>query len=302
MKVPKKVIGTVLATGVVGALLLVPLPSAWGGIWQSKLLDFGHVPLFGALALTLWLLLGPSLIWPVGLSLSEAGLAEIFQQLVGRTGDWLDFVRGGLGIFAAAAAVAAWQYRRKPLWLLGGSVASVGLLAWPVWDAGPYLLDAYEGYRAFPVLAEFRTDRELLRWICRQATITRTPDPSDPDSSGATLEFREGSARYPNGRLLPILRDYRAYRWLCCSFTVEQAPLNLVTSVRDGADAEGRTSHFQHGRRYEPGNFLVRIDLREGARAAYPRPLDLSDVWVIQFFTPTPKEAGTLRLQRIWLE
>jgi len=76
---------------------------------------------------------------------------------VQRTPDWGDFVRGVLGASAGAVCVHAWRRRRNGLRLLAASVLVAALLAWPVLDAGPWLLDAYEGYRDFPVIASFQT-------------------------------------------------------------------------------------------------------------------------------------------------
>src|SRR3954454_1556139 len=94
-----------LALGV--GLLLVPLPASWRGIWQSKVLDLGHVPLFAVLTLLLWTLLGPGLLRAVLTTLAVAVLGEICQGWVGRTPGLLDALWGALGALAAAAGIRA---------------------------------------------------------------------------------------------------------------------------------------------------------------------------------------------------
>src|SRR5437016_4509236 len=80
------------------------------------------------------------------------------------------------------------------------------LLAWPVVDAAPRLLDAWEGYEAFPVLADFATSRQELRWECRQAVLTRVPDAAQASGWGGHLEFLPGDEDYPGAELQPIVR------------------------------------------------------------------------------------------------
>src|SRR5438067_789173 len=128
----KKALVLCLGLGAVAVLLLAPLPHFWRGVWQSKFFDLGHVPLFAALTLLLWAVLGPGLVRPVLIALAVAGLAEIVQNWVGRTGDLLDFVRGALGSLAAAAIIRAWQARSRRLRAAGCLLLAAGLVAWPV--------------------------------------------------------------------------------------------------------------------------------------------------------------------------
>src|SRR5262245_11348990 len=127
-----------LALAAVAALLLAPLPSAWMGPWQGKILDLGHVPLFAVLVVVLRGT-GNSLGLSLLAAVAVAGVAEVVQPHVGRTGDWGDFARGVLGALAGAAAVRAWQRRRSPRRLAGYLALVVALPAWPVAVALPYL-------------------------------------------------------------------------------------------------------------------------------------------------------------------
>jgi hypothetical protein len=289
--------------GVTAALLLVPLPGSWRGIWQSKLLDLAHVPLFAALTCFLWALSRAGVFWPVVIAVVVAGLAELLQDLTGRTGDLSDFLRGALGALAAGVGIAAWQRRRAGGgWWVAGVGLAAGLLIWPLVDALPTLVDAAEGARDFPTLADFQTQRQLLRWRCRQAELTRTADPVEHGSWVGRLDFFPGPQAYPYGALRPIRRDFRAYRELCCSFTVAQGPTELVVSLRSGSGEPATTTHYQEQRPYPTGIHLLRLNLAAIAAKARPYPLDLSDVWIIQFFLDRPETPHRLDLHRIWLE
>jgi hypothetical protein len=298
---------TLLAAGpavaLVAALLLMPLPSSWEGDWQSKFFDLGHVPLFAALTLYLWLVLGRSLLWPVLIALALAGVAELVQNRFGRTGNLLDFVRGALGIAAAVVALHFWRGPRTLPRLAVHTLAVMALVAWPVADAGPWLLDAWEGARAFPTLADFATDRQLLRWSTHQGELRRVPDPQQASGFSARIELLPGPEAYSAAGMNPIVRDWRGQRRVGFSFTVVGEPLLLVFSVR-ARDAAGRSSNYQdpNEKTYPPGDHTVRIDLEHAAPRAQPGPLNLADVRRVVIFTYAPGRTRTITIHRIWLE
>ena len=75
-----------------------------------------------------------------------------------------------------------------------------------------------------------------------------------------------------------------------------------MISVRSGA-GEGRpTTHYQTGRVYGSGPHTVRLELPEVAPRARPRPLDLSDVRAVQFFTTDLTQPRTMLIRAVWLE
>jgi hypothetical protein len=283
-------------------LLLMPLPLPWHGSWRSKLLDLGHVPLFGGLTLCLWLLLGGRLLGPVLFALALAGLAEIVQPYFGRTGDIFDFLRGALGILAAAALVRACRRPRTVGRVAAYVLVALGLVAWPVGETAPHLLDAYQGYRTFPTLADFDTAGEMLRWECSQAVLTREPDPDRPGRWLGRLDLLPGKALYPGARLEPVIADWSGYRRVACAFTVVGRPLRLVFSVRSGSGVKGRTTHYQVEKVYPPGDHKAYLDLELAARKAHPLPLDLTQVRYFHIFTYNPEATRTARLHRVWLE
>jgi hypothetical protein len=332
----KKALVLLLGLGLAVALLLMPFPPSWRGLWQEKLQDLGHLPLFAGLTLLLWICVGPAsragpgrsgepsrtqsaarlaaptrsaarlaaptgLLWSVLIAIGIAGLAEIVQGWVGRTMGLGDFLRGSLAALATGAVIAGWQWRRYPLRVVACLLVAAALLAWPLVDGVPYLVDAYQGARAFPVLADFATQRQLLRWRTRQASLTRV-EADPPATWEGRLEFFPGPHPYSYGAVRPILRDFSDYRWLCYSFSVLDKPVELVISLRSGSGEPGVTTHYQEQKIYAPGSYQERLDLTKVAPRADPLPLDLSDLWIIQFFLVRPQEPHTILLQRLWLE
>jgi hypothetical protein len=292
--------GVGLVLGAVAFLLLTPFPEDWHATWSSKFFDLGHVPLFATVTVCLWWLLGRSLLWASAIALFLAGLGEVLQYEMawGRSGDVPDFIRGALGVGAAGVLLHAW----KGPWTAGRlalhALAVITLVAWPVLDAFPSLLDAYAAYRAFPTLASFSSSWELERWECQQAELTRV---ADPNGWAGRLELRPGPAKYPGAELETVVRDWTGYRRVCCAFAVEGAPLRVVFSLR-GRGEPGRSTHFQTEQVYEPGTHTFCLDLAAAAAAARPVSLDLRHMHTFHVFTYRPERPRVLRLFRVWLE
>jgi hypothetical protein len=287
------------ALALVTVLLLMPLPRSWHGGWQGKFFDLGHVPLFGALTLYLWWGFGRSWLPAIATALALAGLAEIVQDWFGRSSSFLDFVRGALGIAAAFVLVRAVQGRRTLPRLAGHGLVIAALVAWPVADSGPWLLDAYEGACDFPTLADFATERQLLRWRTRQAVLQREPDPALPSGASARLDFLPGPEKYPAATLEPIVHDWSGRRRLCCSFRVDGGPLLLALALRS-QDADGRWGGYDSPNSYEAGEHTAWLELREARDKG--RLLNLADIRYVHLFTYGLDRERTVRLRRVWLE
>jgi hypothetical protein len=260
------------------------------------------VPLFALVVVLLWRWLGPSLLRPAAAAIVLAVLAEALQALVGRSADFHDLLRGVLGVGAGAAGIAAWRTRRSVAPLAGWLCLLGAALAWPLYDAVPYLIDAYDGARDFPTLAHFRTERELLRWRWRQADVSRVVT---DDGGLLRVVFRPGPDTYPYAALRPIRRDLSGHRELRVSLTAVTAhhtPIDLMISLRSGSGAEGETTHYQRAFALQPGRQELRLNLAALAPQADPYPLDLADVWIIQFFLDRPGQEHIVDLHGVWLE
>jgi hypothetical protein len=291
-----------LALAATALLLLLPLPRRLEGGCRGDLMNLGHVPLFAGLTFGLWAVCGRRWYPPALLSLALAGLAEVVQPSVGRTGDFADFLRGAAGCLAAASLLRAAEGRRSGPRLTLHALVALALVAIPVFEVGPTLVDAAEGFADFPTLADFDAPRRLRRWECHQAglQLVRRADRSPPFA--LRIEFRPGPSPYPSATLQHISRDFTGYRHLCWSFTVEGEPLTLVFSLRGGPDEAGVTSHHQFGRTFPPGDHVARMELPDAALLARPGSLDLGDLWWSQLFVVRPAEPRVILLWRVWLE
>jgi hypothetical protein len=251
----------------IAAILLVPLDNSYRARWYGEVLDAGHVPLFGLLALFL-----AGYVWPQrpGLMILFAVVlacgAEFVQPLMGRSASWRDAAYGLLGV----AAAGVWL-RTDWSWMLRLVIVTV-LLAWPGWRAGTSTFDAWWAWQAFPELAISRSPFEEQRWELQGVQMAGT-------SNGAKrLQFSPDTSRGSSAVLYPVVRDWTAYETLEVSFAFEGEPLLFLISVRDGKKLPPELPRFDLWRRYPPGRHDVRIDLGELSRGGDFPPIELHRV------------------------
>ncbi|QDU24194.1 hypothetical protein [Urbifossiella limnaea] len=189
----------------------------------------------------------------------------------------------------------AWDARRGRGGRLSYAVLALGLLVWPVAEVAPYLADTVDGRSTFPTLADFRTEREVRRWVCDQAAVTR-------DGGAGRVILLPGPEPYSSAALRPVVPDFRGHRWLCWAFRVGDRPVTLVVSVRSGAGRGAGTTHVQVERQFLAGDHVLRLDLGDLAPQTRPAPLDLADVRYVQLFVVRTPEPVTLDVSRVWLE
>lgn len=250
-----------------GGLLLMPLDNSYQARWYGEVLDAGHVPLFGLLALFLAGYVWPQKkAWMLILAVVLACGAEFIQPLVGRSASWRDAAYGLLGV----AAAAVWL-RTDWSWMLRLAIVA-GLLAWPGWRTGTYVLDALWAWQSFPELAISRSPWEERRWELQGVRMSKT-------ASGAQrMQVSPNKSHGSSAVLYPVVRDWTAYETLDVSFEFEGEPLLFLISVRDGKKLPPELPRFDLWRRYPPGRHDVRIDLAELARGGDFPPIELNRV------------------------
>jgi hypothetical protein len=288
-----------LCVAVVG--LLMPLPNQYRSPWVAKLLDLAHVPVFALVAVCLWWLLGRKLWLAFGLAALVAVAAEIGQGFTGRSSDPLDVVRGVLGALIGAlftqVASQPFQWRRLVFHL----ALAIALAAWPVWDCGPVVLDAWWAYRSFPVLSDFQSPWEPLRWYTKGARLERQPTGGDSEGWEGRLQVfpHEGANEVI---LFPILKDWSDYRRLHCTLSFAGAPLRLLISVRDGGKVKAPRRRFDLERDYPAGRHCIVIDLQELTAGERFAPVDISRIQSLHIVVTQMKEPRTLLLEGIYLK
>jgi hypothetical protein len=284
------------------ALLLVPLSNPWQQAWRQKALDLAHLPLFALVTCALYRAAGRS--WPRAvLAASLVALAgELGQWFAGRWANAEDFVRGLLGCLLSVLLWWCWRSRRSAGRCAAAMLAVLAVLAWPVADAGPILLDAWYGHQQFPVLCDFSGRWETLRWHTSQARLLRTDDPEITGLAAARLEFQSGSDQFAAATLTPVVPNWSGRRRLCVQVEVADEPIELYFKVRDYREANEYFDRFNGRRRLPPGRHTVSFSLTEIAGAPRGTPLDLAAVHSLEIFTSAAEHGRSILVLALWLE
>jgi len=280
---------TLIILAALASLLLVPLPNGYRALWVGALGDTVHVPMFAVLTYLLVRFCWPNrMIEIVAIACLLAAGAEIVQPLFGRSASWRDLAYGVVGI---AMAVVVLQRR----WSLPLRAAALAALAvWPVAHVGPVLIDAYRGWRNFPVLADFNGPFCDRRWLLQRAQLR-------PTKGSAIVDFAAAPDSGAGMILLPIVRDWTAYERLVIDFSFEGEPLFLLISVRDGKKLPPEMPRFDLWRHYQPGQHHVEIDLADLERGGDFPPIELDRVQSLHLEAyddqPRTVRIGAIRLE-----
>lgn len=303
-----------LALALPGLALLTSLPA------EPRILgvlnNTAHGPVFGALAVVLWLLVrrlhwSPSRTYLLAgvTTVAVGGLVELIQPSLGRGASWLDLRTDTLGAAAGLAVVAYWRCASVPRWrraVLG--LVFLQATGWILWPAAVAAAAGWQRAQQFPVLLDGSS--RAGDWFLQPAgvRVSRAELPPEFRRPGDRASLRIDIVRgeWPGLTHLEPAPDWRDYTSLRLDLTNPGArPLPLTVRVHD------REHNRQLGDRYN-GDFVlepvarhvVTIPLAEVAAAPAGRLLNLGAVdGLIVFATGDPDLRGrTFFVTRIWLE
>jgi hypothetical protein len=240
--------------------------------------------------------------WPMvllpalSLALGLGGAIELVQPLVGRSASWGDLFDDGAGALLGAAWALRSDLPGRRMLLALATTAVGAALALPTAS----LVDRALALRTFPVLGDFESPLETLRWNrgvrtdeqARTGThalrIELLPEPW----SGATLERSFG--------------DWSRARSFAFSVYVPPGdpPLRWVVTVRDRtgwARGDAASDRFDRVFVLGPGWNDLEISIEDIRRAPANRSLDLDDLASVVLFTPQPRAPRTVYLDAVEL-
>jgi hypothetical protein len=279
--------------GAAGAIVLTVvfgnLPGR--GRLSAVLQDSCHAPAFAALALIGFLLLARRnalrsgslralllrCLSVITLAVVLGAATEGLQWLLGRDADPEDVVSDFTG---ATGMAALWLYVH--LRSRGGSptvargICLLVCLAALLWWAGPLAECArayWNRYRQFPVLAQFRAERDLY-FVTSSGSQTRIVAPGG-------LFLRLDSGAWPGLTLSEPMPDWRGYRTLLLDLgNPDDRPLPLQLRIDDGRPNTGRAENrFNTSLSLAPRvRATLRVPLQDIARGPRTRALDLGDI------------------------
>lgn len=279
-------------------LLLVPLPNVYRANWWSQLLDLGHVPLFVCVTVGLRQFL-PGKIVPVALTATAlAGVAELCQPMVGRSMQLSDFGYGVAGVIAVSIGVVGFQSFQSRRGRVVCTAIAVAVSLTPALLSRHVLVDAWFAWRSFPILADFESSSEDLRWYQNGALPRRVQNGLTGEWSG---EFRFTPAR-SDAVLLPVVADWHGWQRLCCEFSIDGEPMELLISIRDGRRVQAPQVRFDLVQQFPAGQHQVKIELPSLERGDAYAPLDLTRIQSFHLSAPGLQTERVILLHRIYLE
>lgn len=284
------------------ALPLFFIDRAALGFLPDPLFALGHLAFFTLLAFACARSLQRTrlpLAAQAGLVLAGAfvlgGAIELLQPFFGRTALWRDVWQNVLGA-ATGLLLAHPRTLLRSAWALpvfAALLLEVRLPALHLWDE-------QLARRHFPVLSDFETRLEHLRWS-KGHVSTET---SRTGSRALRVDLEPGR-RWPGTALRRGLGAWSGYEALEFSIhNPEPEPLRLTVSVRDREHGRrGSAYRDRFNRRFDiaTGWHDLRIPVAEIAAAPAERTLDVDDIEMVLFFTAAVDAPRTFHLDAVRL-
>ena len=311
-----------LLVGILSVLFL-PMPSHTF-LWKA-VNNFGHVPLFGLVAIVLlWIsrMLSQSLGWSsrrqYGLALVGvlvlAFLTEALQLLDSARQTSLsdivyDLVGGlcGLALFFIydPHPPKSWvPWRQRPrIFIL--SVCVIGLLVIPLLPVLERGYAHWDRANRFPSLLEFSSEWEMKFVEARDSTLQVVVPPvawnKAKDDLVGKVEFH--LKKYPGFYLNDPYPDWRDYTSLKFDIYSELSHVQQFAIRIDDAEYNRTyTDGFNRKLKVLPGINHVHIAIEDIRQSPVSREMDLTSIRKVLFFTVSPPEEFTLYFDRIRLE
>lgn len=297
------------ALGAVAFLLATvfsPRP-AGPGLWLRALFDWLHVPVFGLIAVALYVMTPRR--WASWQRYAGAFLGAVFLGVVTeaiqipmrRDASWEDIAADSIGAFSFLLLVFA--AGRK---FLGASLAAVAALCFLTLSARP-LIAATQAiyYRTvqFPVLFGGDIDRERPFLHERNVRLA-THSASSPGRSYLRIEVTGNGG--PGIEFRDIEKDWSKYRNLELDFELEgHNGLELTIRVHDRLHRRGDQPHddrFSQRMKLRPGANKITIPLEDIRNAPAGRTMDMSDIEAMIIYGRDIEPGRVIRLYDIRLD
>ena len=300
------------------ALLLMPVPIITRQ--GAALMDLAHAPLFGLVTLVAFFQLPPVLrsvrsAIVIGIAMTTvSGLIELAQELTGRSSSWSDLWANVLGVTAALCLGFARQSastRRRSL-LAASAVAALVVASLP---GSVTLWDAWRQRRDLPMIASFEDRLELSRWrfMLARGELSR----AHVTAGQFSLRIDLLPGEYPGVFMLWPPNDWRgalrgpgvaspgnsAAALVFDVWLSEGRPLDVVVKIVDLDHNYGHPSdRYEQPTRVPAGTHRLSIPLDVIAHAPISRPMDLSQIRLLQFYVEFLDRPRTLFVDNIHLE
>jgi hypothetical protein len=291
------------------------------GFILREVLNFTHVPVFGALAV---MLLGLCQVFfgerltrarqylvAFSWAVASSGISEVVQVYGTRTSSALDFARNVSGAAVSLLLLAcvdpalrsAEPWRRSGMRRFAAAAAMVLLLA--TFSPVLYMVEACRRQEArFPVLFSFDAATELTFGRCRNSTLqlVRPPAGWDPGGQRRVGRLTFQPAAYPSLMIRKPVGNWEGYGYLELDlFSAATDGEFIVLRVEDEWDRGVRRDRFSRKINLEPGPMHLRVPLSEVRAAPLTRDLDLKAIRSVTLYSARVKKPFTIYLANLRL-
>ncbi len=291
-------------------------------LWR-EILNAGHIPLFGILALAMLRLSTELLAKEIQnryvhyvTALTAAAVigagAELLQIFLPRDADVVDFAKNVAGAACFLAIQSTRDARLTSSWKAANAVSRTLLLSVStlvliaalapllIWAAA-YLQRSY----AFPQIVSFDSYLSRLFVEAQDAELQITKPPQDWHTAHAERVGRlnSGVGQYPGLWVNEPYPDWASYRFLRMGVYSEMGnPIQLTIRIHDRLHNDTYEDRFNESLTVRPGANSIQIPIERIRSAPEGRELDLENVAAIGIFAVKPQSVYTINIDRIWVE
>ncbi len=301
----------------------IPLPSETF-LWRA-IYNFGHVPLFGVVAILLLWVSRALFKSSVGPGIRHYGIAlfgvlvlalvtELLQSLdVARQSSASDIVHDLIGATCGLVLFLTWDTQLSGSWvqwrqfprrvLLHGCVVLV--LCFTLGPVAEWALTYWDRANRFPTLMDFSSDWEMkfVKETDSELNVVMPPEGWQKSKDDLVGRVTFQTKKYPGIHLQEPYPDWRGYTHL--TFDV-YSELSHPQSIALRIDDLYYTNRYDDGfnRRVEilPGLNHINITIEDIRQAPVNRETDLSAMRKLLFFAVNPPEKFTLYFDDVRLE
>ena len=297
-----------IIAGLLYALLFYTPP--YGGLWTRVFFDSLHVPVFGLIAVGVFLLWRPERPWAWRASMAFAAscalglLSEIAQIATSRDASFNDFIAdclGASGFLGLAVAILPGHDLKWARRTVAGALGAI-LLGWALTPLALVSAAYLERNQQVPVI--FAADNSFGRRLVRAQNIRyELAKPAKGGEPYAAISFLD--APWPGIALHDIWPDWRSYTTLVIDIGIDgERALAVGLRVHDDAHRFSKRFNDRYNRIFDldPGRHLLRIPLNDLKYAPANREMDLGSVSELIIFGTQAEAERSFRLYGIRLE
>ena len=274
-----------LLSGLCGLFLFVGGPGADPLRSVKELWDIGHIVCFAlwGYGYATWrrgafLKVGVEVII---LSLCVGALTELIQSQIGRSPSFSDVMSDLFGGALGYLLYCFWRYKASCwyawLALVVASVFSAVLVA----PTAKTVADDFISWRQFPVMADFESPFEYLRWSgsAGRRVVGKKGDPGQH-----RLRVTFSTQRYSGIALRSTQADWRGFSVFRLTVFNPADAFTMHLRIEDRLHDNSYSDRYNHSVVIEPGENLIEIPLKKIAQAPKLRQLDLGQIRKVGLF------------------